>query len=109
MRQVVAERAVAGHARRLAEQHLADVDGDVRVRVDVVGQRRDLAVERVLVALAAAVAVELDVRDVAAVAFEGLHRFERRRPVAGHAEVVAVDVDRVRQAQLGGRLGDAAE
>ena len=69
----------------------------------------DLAVERVLVAFAAAVAVELDVRDVAAVAFEGLHRFERRRPVAGHAEVVAVDVHRVRQPQLVGRLGDAAD
>ena len=79
------------------------------MRVDVVGQRHDLAVERVLVPVAAAVAVELDVRDVAAVAFEGLHRFERRRPVAGHAQVVAVDVDRMRQPQFVGRLGDAAE
>ena len=68
-----------------------------------------MRVERVLVAVAAAVAVELDVRQVAAVAFERLHRFERRRPVAGHAEVVAVDVDRVRQAEFVGRLGDAAD
>ena len=68
-----------------------------------------LAVERVLVAFAAAVAVKLDVRDVAAMAFEGLHGFQRRRPVAGHAQVVAVDVDGVRQPQFVGRLGDAAD
>ena len=60
----------------------------------------DLAVERVLVGLAAAVAVELDVRQMAARVAERLHRLERRPPVAGHAEIVAVDVDRVRQPQL---------
>ena len=38
--EVIAQRSVAGHARRFAEQHLADVDGEVRVRVDVLGQRR---------------------------------------------------------------------
>ena len=106
---VITERAVARHAGRFAEHHLADVDRDVLVRVDVLGQRQRLAVERVLVAFAAAVAVELDVRDVGAVAFEGLHRFERRLPVAGHAEVVAVDVHGMRQAKLGRRLGDAAD
>ena len=98
----VAERAVAGHARGVAEHDLADVDGEVRVRVDVLGELRHFAVERVFVAFAAAVAVELDVREVGAVAFEGLHGGERRVPVAGHAEVVAVDVDGVRQAEVVG-------
>ena len=37
---------------------------------------------------------------VAAVALERLHRLERRLPVAGQAEVVAVDVDGVRQIEL---------
>ena len=53
--------------------------------------------ERVLVAVAAAVAVELDVGQVPAMALEELHRLERGRPVAREAEVVAVDVHRVRQ------------
>ena len=39
--------------------------------------------------------------------FQGLHRFERGVPVAGHAQVVAVDVDRVRQAQVVAGLGHA--
>ena len=53
-------------------------------------------IERVLIAVAAAVAVELNVSDVAAMSFECFERLERRGPVAGHAEVVAVDMDRVR-------------
>ena len=57
-------------------------------------------------AVAAAVAVELDVGEVPAMALEQLHRLERGRPVAGQAEVVGVDVDRVRQAQLVDRLRD---
>ena len=43
--QEVAERAVAGHARGLAEHHLADVDREVGVRVDVVGERRHFALK----------------------------------------------------------------
>ncbi len=71
-------------------------------------KRNDFGVERVLVGVAAAVAVELDVRDVAAMSFERLHRFERGAPVAGHAQVVAVDVHRVRQTQLVHRRGHTA-
>ena len=40
---------------------------------------------------------------------ERLHRFERRAPVAGHAQIVAVDVHRVRQPQLVGRARDAVD
>ena len=65
--------------------------------VHVLDELHDLAVERRLVTLAAAVAVKLDVRQVAAGVAERLHRLERRPPVAGHAEIVAVEVDRVRQ------------
>ena len=67
--------------------------------VDIVGQGRRFRVERGLVAFAPAVAVELDVGDVPAMPLEGFHRFQRRLPVAGQAQVVAVDVDRMRQFQ----------
>src|SRR5437667_8352120 len=57
-----------------------------------------------LVVGAAAVAVELDMRQMGAPAFEGGHRIARRGPVSRKAEVVAVDVYRVRQAQIRRRL-----
>ena len=56
--------------------------------------------------IAAAIAVELDVGHVPAMALQDLHGLERRRPVAGKAEVVGVDVHRMRQLQLVDRLGD---
>ena len=107
--QVIAERPVARHAGGLAEDHLADVDRDVGMLVDVFGQRRDLRGERVFVLVAAAVAMELDVGQVAAMPLEHLHRLERRRPVAGQAEVVGVDVHRVRQLELVDRLGHRSD
>ena len=57
----------------------------------------------------AAVGVELEVREVRAAALERAQRVERRAPVARDAEVVAVDVDRVRQAELVHRAGDRVE
>ncbi len=66
------------------------------MRVDVVGQRGDLRRERVFIAGPSAVAVELDVGHVPAVALQELHGLERGRPVAGEAEVVGVDMHGVR-------------
>ena len=57
------------------------------------------------VPVVAAVGVVLQVGQVGPVAFEHLHRFQRRRDVARRAEVVAVQVQRVRQAQF---VDDAA-
>ena len=74
--------------------------------VDIVGQRSDLRRECVFIAGSAAVAMELDVGQVAAVTLEQLHGLERGRPVAGEAEVVGVNMHRVRQLQLVDRLGD---
>ena len=56
----------------------------------------------------AAVGVELQVRQVRAVPFQHLHRLERGGDVAGHAEVVAVQVQRVRQPELVDDLREAA-
>ncbi len=103
--QVVSHRAVAGHARRLAEHHLADVDRNVLVRVDVFGQRRHARIERRFIGVAPAVAVKLDVGHVPARPFEGPHRFQRRRPVARHAEIIGVDMHAVRQPQAVGGAG----
>src|SRR5438046_10479874 len=55
------------------------------------------------------VAVELHVREVGAPAFRQPHGLERRRDVAGVAEVVAVDVHRVRQAQGSRRLDEPGD
>ena len=75
----LAHGGVGGHARRLAEEDLADVDGQVRVGVDVLGQRPGLRIEPAEVAGVAAVAVELDVREVGTVAVEGPQGFEGGR------------------------------
>ena len=61
------------------------------------------------VPVVAAVGVELQVGHVGAVAFEHLHGFERGGDVARRAEVVAVQVQRVRQAQLIDDLGQAGD
>ena len=100
------QRRVGGHRGRLAEHHHADVGGDVGVRVDVVDDR--LGGGAHALAELAAVAVELDVRHVHAVALGRLHGVERGRVVAAVAEVVAVHVRRVRQAQLVDRLDEGA-
>ena len=103
----VGERRVRRHARRLAEHHLADVGADVRVGVHVLGDllrpRR-----RVLARLAArlAVAVELDVRDMGAMAFGDPHRVQGGGVVAGMPEVVAMDVRGMRQPELVHRLDE---
>src|SRR5262245_56793068 len=58
--EIVTERAVARHASRFAKEDLANIDGQIWMGVDVVGQRSNFAIERVFIRLAAAVAVELD-------------------------------------------------
>src|SRR5439155_19550043 len=62
-----------------------------------------------LVVGAGAVTVKLDVRQMGAAAFEGLHGAERGGPVPGQAEVVAVDVDRMRQAEVHDGLGEVPD
>ena len=79
----VPDRAVGRHARRLAEEDLADVDRHARVRVHVLGQRRPRREpNRLVFGSAGAVAVELDVRQVDAVAVERRERLQGRRRVA---------------------------
>src|ERR1700722_2281359 len=48
----------------------------------------------------AAVTVKLDVRQMPAVAFERFHRLQRRGPVPWNSQVVAVNVDRMRQTEF---------
>ena len=57
----------------------------------------------------AAVGVELQVRHVGPMAFQHLHRLERGRDVAGRAEVVAVQVQRMRQPQVVDDLRQAGD
>ena len=57
----------------------------------------------------AAVAVELEMGEVRAPAGQRLHGRERGRRVARHAEVVAVDVHRMRKAERVRRVGERLE
>ena len=106
--QQVLPRPVGGDGDGVAEQHRAGVARQVRVGVEVLGDRhrRRLHGEPVV----AAVGVVLEVRHVGAVALQHLHRFEGGGVVARRAEVVAVQVNRVRQRELvrdvGERLDD---
>ena len=107
--QEVPQRAVAGHRSRLAEHHLADIDGQVGVGVDVLGQRRHFGAHRGLVVRGAAVAVELDVREVRPRPLDGPHGLQRRRPVARHPELIAMNVHPVRQLHFVRAQGDFAD
>ena len=92
------DRSVSGHRRRRPEHHLADVGADLRVRAEVLGELRRPRTRSP--AGLSAVGVELEVGEVGAAAVERAQRVERRAVVTGHAEVVAVDVHRVRQPEL---------
>ena len=107
--QEVSERPIAGHRSRLSEQNLADVDGQVVVGVDVFGEFRDFRTEGPLVVGIAAVAVELHVSQMPAETVEGSGCLKRGFPVPRNAEVVAMHVHRVRQAEFVHRLGDASQ
>ena len=75
--------------------------------IDVIG---DLGAggKRVLPGFAA-IAVELYVRHVDAAVTGRAHRFQGGLPVAAVAQVVAVDVDRMRQIQVFGGFDKAAD
>ena len=89
---------VAGGGDGLAEHDLADVDADVGAGVDRLRDARRAGGE--LAVAFGAVAVELDVGEVDRQALGRLHGRQRRVDVAGHAQVAAVDVQRVRHAEL---------
>ena len=55
------------------------------------------------------VAVELGVRQMERISFDGIDGGERGLDVAGHTEVVAVDVKRMRDAELVHRARERAQ
>src|SRR6478735_1866294 len=68
VREVITERAVAGHARGFAEHHLADVERDVAMCVDVLSERQRFTIKCVLIPFPATVAVKLDMREMSTMA-----------------------------------------
>ena len=68
------------------------------MRVEVFGHGDGLRTHRAPVV--AAIGMELQMSQMVPMAFEHLHRLERRGDVAGRAQVVAVQVHRMRQAQF---------
>ena len=99
------DRGVGGHRRRRAEHHLPDVGAELRVRIEVLGELGRAGGHP----RSPAVGVELDVGEVRPAALERVQRVERRAEVAGHAEVVAVHVHRVRQPEVVHGGGDRLE
>ena len=94
--QKVAEWSVTGHAGRFAKENLPYIDRNIGMAVDVVGQRHDFAVERVFVGFAATVTVKLYMGHVPPMTVESFHRFERGSPIARHAQIIGMDVNRMR-------------
>ena len=90
--------AVGGDGDGVAEQDRAGVA--VRFGWALKYSAIAAASERMRVPVVAAVGVELQVRHVRPVAFQDLHGFERGGDVARGAEVVAVQMQRMRQAQF---------
>ena len=98
---------VAGRGDGLAEHDLADVDRDVGAGVDQLGDGAGAAGEAGLALLA--VAVELQVGEVDPAAFHAFDGGERRGVAAGDAQIAAVDVDRVRDAERGHGVGQRGQ
>ena len=82
----------------LAEQHLAHVDRDIRMLGRELAEPRGARGE-LLLALRA-VAQELRMRHVDAQALRRADRVERRLDIPGNAEIAAVDVQRMHDAEL---------
>src|SRR4051812_9024332 len=82
----------AGHARRTGEEDVADVDRQARMLVQVRGEERDLRIDAPAVVRRAAVAVELDVRQVGAMAVQRLQGLQRRPGVAGESQIQTMQV-----------------
>ena len=76
----VLPRAVGGDGHGVAEQHGAGVGGEVRMRVEVVGDCDRFGTHRV--PIVAAIGVELEMGHVGRDAFEMLHGLQRGREVA---------------------------
>ena len=86
----------------LAEHRLSDVDRDVFRRVDRLGKLRRAGRDSLLALRA--VAVELKMREMQGQVLGRGDRLERRLEVPRHSEIVAVDMQRVRHAELVHRL-----
>ena len=93
---------VGGDRHRLPEHHLADIDGDGLRGVDGFGELRGGGGEALRTLLA--VAVELKMRQMQRQAFRRGDRRERGFEVPGQPEIVAVNMQRMRHADLMHRL-----
>ena len=91
-------RHVARNRHRLAKHDLADVDSDVLVSIDAFGQARrggGKAASRLR-----AVGIELNVREMQRQALRRLDRRDDGIGAGGKAEIVAMDMQRMRQAEI---------
>ena len=98
--QEIAQWTIASQRRRFVEHDLPDIDGQVVVRVDVLGQSRDFRAKRRLVVRVTAVAVKLNVRQMTTVSFQSFHCLVRCDVIARQTEVVAVQMHGMWQLQF---------
>ncbi len=89
---------VGGDRHRVAEQHGTGIGGHVRMCVEVLGQLRRFGLHRA--PIVATVGVVLQMGQVGTVTLEMLHRLQRRGDVARRTKVVAVQMKRMRHAQV---------
>ena len=97
--QKIAKWPISGHASRFPEHYLTDINRKIVMFIDIVGQRSNFGVECVFISLATPVTVELNVCKMAPVTLECFHGIKGRLPVAGHAQIIAMDMDRMGQSE----------
>jgi len=125
--EAVSRRRVAGQDHRRAGVHMADIDGNIRVRLDIINQFGRGGGETGGIVRVAVVAMELDMGEMGAPALDRLHRGQGRSPIAGDSKIVAMNMRPVREpqalrdrgelsqdlarrgAEVGGRLVEVAE
>ena len=107
--QKITQRTITCHAGRLSEQDLSHIDRNILVRVNILSQRADLGTQSLLLihiaavnasASSSSITVKLNVSQVGFHPVDRLQRFQSRFPVARHAEIVGVNVNRMRKPDL---------
>ncbi|GBD36199.1 hypothetical protein HRbin36_01320 [bacterium HR36] len=107
--EVITQRPIACHGSGFAKQHLADINREIRMGIDVFGQSGCFGAKGTLVAGIAPVTVKLNMSQMSTTPLQGLHGFQSGGPVTGQAEIVAVDVHAMRQAQIHRHLGEVLD
>jgi hypothetical protein len=100
----VLHRPVGGDGRGRPEHHLAHIHAHLLVSVDILDDRSGIRAPS-----GPAIAVELEMGEMSPPAPQRPHGRQSHRRVPWHPQIVAVNVDRMRQSQLVACIGDGLQ